>query len=364
MSLIYLMLKKVIYCNQFNARVLNPVILVLALISIVLILQSCDNQNKKDASDFFLKANRAYQENNHAEALRLYDEAVSKNSEFADAYLNKGICLLKLNRTNDAVDNLTKAIEVDASLIQANLVRSEANIQLRNFELAKQDLKSIAKAYKDSSRFFLIRGNLMQAQDDEAGALADYDQALTLDPNNVEALVNRGAVYYHMNSYLQAKRDFLRASQLNPSQPEALNNLGLISIRDKNWKQATAYFDLILNKNPSDPLALNNKAYALLQNNDLVGAKRLLDRAVEIMPENGYALRNLGIYFQRTKQPQAALAEFSKAIDLAQNVDMLYGLTGLTYWELKNKVKACELWNQGKILSDSISIAELRNKCQ
>lgn len=361
MSFKYLMLKINCSVTQLSAYYYEQMAL---LILIVVLCGSCGNQDKKDAADFFLKANRAYQENNHAEAIRLYDEAISKNSEFADAYLNKGICLMKLNRTKDAVDNLTRAIEVDASLVQANLVRSEANIQLGDLDLATQDLLAIEKVYKDSTRYFLTRGNLMQARSNDAGALSDYDRALTLDPTNVEALVNRGAIYYHMNSFSQAKKDFLKAAKLNPSQPEALNNLGLIATREKNWKQATAYFDLVLNQNPSDPLALNNKAYALLESNDLPTAKKLIDRSLDVMPKNGYALRNRGIYFQLSGQPEAALEEFIKAIDLAEKVDLLYGLTGQIYWQQNNRIKACEIWSRGKLLSDSLSIAELKNKCR
>jgi len=336
----------------------------ISLYLLVLIFIACDTQKKKDSADFFLKGNLAFTQNNYAEAIRLYDEAISKNAEFADAFLNKGICLLKINRVKDAHEVLTNAIELDPSLVQANLVRSEASLRLGNLSEAENDLRTIAKSYKDSSRYYLIHGNLQDARNNQSAALADYDLALTLNPSNVEALVNRGAVYYGLNSYADAKKDFLQAAKLNPGQTEALNNLGLIATKESDWTQAISYFDLILNRNPADPLALNNKGYVLLMTKDMNQAKILIDQSLDIMPENGYALRNLGIYFQQINKPSEALAVLNKAIDIAEPVEMLYGITGQIYFTAKNPVKACETWSKGKILKDSLSSIEWAKNCR
>jgi tetratricopeptide (TPR) repeat protein len=343
--------------TQYLKRYTAPLIL-------VLIILGCDGQKKKDAADFFLKGNSALTQNNYAEAIRFYNEALEKNPEFPDAYLNKGIALLKLNQVKDAHDILTEAIRLDPTLVQANLVRSETSLRLGDLQAAEEDLAAINKVYKDSTRYFLIHGNLMQARSKEAEALSDYDRALILHGDNVEALVNRGAVYYNMKSYKLAKADFSKAAKLNPMLPEALNNLGLIAEKEENWNQAISYFDLILNSNPADPLALNNKGYALLQLKEPEQAKKLIERSLDIQPKNGYALRNLGILYEMTGNGREALTAFDKAIELAEPVDMLYGLAGRSYLNQNNRNKACEIWKKGKILNDSISIAELAKHCK
>jgi len=334
------------------------------LIYIVLILLSCGGQDNKDAADFFLKANVALKQNNYTEAIRLYDEAIAKNPDFPDAYLNKGITLMKIGRITDAREILTQAINLDPTLVQANLVRSESSIRLGDFRSAEEDLKKISKDYVDSSRYFLIHGNLMDASGRSSEALADFDKAISLDSKNVEAFVNRGAVYYKLRSYPLAKEDFVAAIKLNPAQPEALNNLGLIATNNREWKNAIFYFDRILNSNPADPLALNNKGYVLIQTNILGEAKKLIERALEAQPDNGYALRNLGLYYQKNNEPENALNEMNKAIELAEPVDLLYGFAGRVYFSLNNKVKACEIWKKGVLLKDSVAIDELAKNCK
>jgi tetratricopeptide (TPR) repeat protein len=350
--------------NHFKTVMNSSILKVNLLILIVLIFLSCSGQNKKDASDFFLKANHSFVQKNYTEALRLYDEAISKNPDFSDAYLNKGLCLLKLNKPADAYEVLTQAINIDPTLVQANLVRAETALLLGKLIDAENDLKVIEKEYKDSSRYFLVRGNLHDAKDLSPLSLADYDRAIQLDKSNVEALVNRGARYYKQKEHSQAKKDFLAALDVRPSQIEALNNLALIAIYENKLDDAVTLFDRILNLNPANALALNNKGYAYLRQGKLEEAAKLIDRSLDIEPGNGYALRNMGIYYQKSGQPDKALIEFNKAIEIAEPVDDLYGLTGKVYFDMNDKTNACKIWKQGIILKDSIAVSEFKSKCQ
>ena len=324
---------------------------------------SCTSQDKKDASDFFLKGNHELLSNNYAEALRLYDEAISKNPEFADAYLNKGIALMKLNRNKDAFDILTRAIEVDPTLLQANLTRAESAILLSDLNSADADLKHISKDYKDSSRYYLIHGDLLSSRGETSTAVADYDKSISLAPTNSEAFVNRGAIYYGMGKYVMAKSDFLAAIKVNPFQTEAINNLGLIATKEGNWEQALAYFDKILSRDPSNALALNNKGYVEIETGKLEQARQNIEHSIEVLPENGYALRNLGLYYLKTKDHKKAISAFEKAISFEQPVESLFGYAGLAYFANHDKNKACETWSKGKLLSDSLAIREYTSNC-
>ena len=334
------------------------------LIFLVLILTACSSQDKKDAADFFLKGNQALNQKNYAEALRLYDEAIAKNADFSDAYLNKGITLLKMGKPNDAYEILTDAIKIDPTLTQANLVRAESGLDLGRLREAKLDLQQIEKDYKDSSRFYLIRGNLLGAEGNASLALADYDRSIQLQKLNVEAYVNRGAIYYGLKNMKAAKEDFENALALNPSQPQALNNLGLIATKNQDWKSALSYFDKVLSATPDDPYALNNKGYVLLQTGSSEEAKKLIERSLDKLPKNGYAFRNLGIYYQKSGKPAEAVEAFLKAIDIAEPVEMLYGLAGQAYFQQKNIPEACKFWKQGIVLNDSLAITEAAKNCK
>lgn len=269
-----------------------------------------------------------------------------------------------MNKAEDAFDVLSEAIRIDPTLVQANLVRAETSLHLGRLREARQDLQTIEKQYKDSTRYYLIKGDLLSAEGNTSLAISEYDKAVQLKSSNVEALVNRGAIYYNMHAYKQAKDDFNTAVSISPLLPQALNNLGLIATKEKDWSLAVAYFDKVLDSDPADAYALNNKGYVLLQTGQAEKAKELISRSLEKLPENGYALRNLGMYFQMTRNIGMAVATYKKALDLSEPVDMLYGLAGSAYWQQKKPAEACRIWKQGIILKDSASIAEAKKYCK
>jgi Flp pilus assembly protein TadD len=55
--------------------------------------------------------------------------------------------------------------------------------------------------------------------------MADYTQAIRLNPNDVAAYINRGHVYERKGEYTSARTDYTRALQLDPNNVEARRRL-------------------------------------------------------------------------------------------------------------------------------------------
>ena len=61
-----------------------------------------------------------------------------------------------------------------------------------------------------------------------SGALADYGQAITLDPKNAWAYTNRGLLHREMKRYGQALADYEQAIAIDSRQWQAWTNKGLL----------------------------------------------------------------------------------------------------------------------------------------
>jgi tetratricopeptide (TPR) repeat protein len=73
------------------------------------------------------------------------------------------------------------------------------------------DLQHIENEYRDSTGYQTRLGDTYVRLADPGRAQAAYDLALQLNPNNVEALTNRGALYYSQKAYGPAEADIRKA---------------------------------------------------------------------------------------------------------------------------------------------------------
>jgi tetratricopeptide (TPR) repeat protein len=100
---------------------------------------------------------------------------------------------------------------------------------------------------------------------DDKQALADFTQAVALDPQLAEGYHHRGRVYGRYNHYERALADFNRALALDPRFAAAYADRGFIYEKQGQYAKALADY--------THALALN--AYA----DDLVGLRPNLEHA-------------------------------------------------------------------------------------
>jgi Flp pilus assembly protein TadD len=72
-----------------------------------------------------------------------------------------------------------------------------------------------------------FRGDAKRSQGDNGGAIADYSQALTLQPDYRPALIGRGIAYRETNDQTRAITDFDQAIKLDPKDAKALYERGV-----------------------------------------------------------------------------------------------------------------------------------------
>jgi tetratricopeptide (TPR) repeat protein len=71
-----------------------------------------------------------------------------------------------------------------------------------------------------SAKEYYDRGCRKSLNQDFAGAVADFDHAITLDPKNGDAWANRGLARLHIRDFPQALKDFEEADRLIPNNPQ------------------------------------------------------------------------------------------------------------------------------------------------
>jgi serine/threonine-protein kinase len=144
----------------------------------------------------------------------------------------------------------------------------------------------------DVPETFALRGHLRAVFFSQwSGALADYEKALSLSPNDATALLGRGRALATVGRLPEALEVVRRAVALEPLMPEAYQWLGTLEAASGNLDEAVATYRRGLEIDPAQPYLLRELGFALLLQGKAEEALALLSRSpIEWMRYTGQAL--------------------------------------------------------------------------
>ncbi|WP_309228804.1 serine/threonine-protein kinase [Microcoleus sp. FACHB-831] len=212
------------------------------------------------------------------------------------------------------------------------------------------------------------------------GAIADYNQALKVKPDNSAAYYHRGAAYYSQGQRQQALDDFTQAIQINPQYAEAYNHRGKArfdvgddqgSLKDFNQaiqldpKLASAYvgrgnvraglgneqqaiedYNKAIQLDPKEPKTYLNRCLSHSNIGEQQQAVEDCTQAIQLKPNYAFAYQNRGLARRRLGDVQGAIEDFNVAIQIdPQDADPYYN-RGISRSELGDKQGAIEDFNQ------------------
>jgi tetratricopeptide (TPR) repeat protein len=99
---------------------------------------------------------------------------------------------------------------------------------------------------------FYNRGNAYGARSDVERAIADYDQAISLDPSKATVFYDRGNAYVRKGDFDRAIADYDRAVALDPNYADAYFNRGNAYNEKGDTERAIADLRKVLSIDPSD----------------------------------------------------------------------------------------------------------------
>lgn len=105
--------------------------------------------------------------------------------------------------------------------------RALAQVDARRFDLAIADYDAAIRIVPDEAELYYDRGTAWHRQGDNARAIADYDEAIRLRPDHALAFNNRANAYLDMELPERAIEDYSEAIRLNPDYALAFLNRGI-----------------------------------------------------------------------------------------------------------------------------------------
>jgi len=214
-----------------------------------------------------------------------------------------------------AVNSFKKAIEIEPENAFYHNSLAYTLVQLQDYDGAISEYMRAIRLNPDSEWTSIVCQALgaiyHQVKDNIDAAIVSYQNAIILDPKNVDAYMALGEAYQDKNDLDNTIDCYCHAAKLDPNCPRLFCNLGLTL-----WEKG--YIDEAI------------VAY---------------HKAININPKYEIAFNNLGVvYLDGTKSTDEAIVMFTQAIKHNPNYALAYYNKGRAYHTLKNKTEAARYY--------------------
>jgi tetratricopeptide (TPR) repeat protein len=152
-------------------------------------------------------------------------------------------------------------------------------------KLEKKEETSLVDADYNRKKLFKQGINLM-ADEKLEEAITVFEQALRIEPTNVETLMKLGYARFHLDDYNEALKVYDKVLDIDVTNPEAWNLKALVHYEQKNQAKALDAVDKAIESDPTYGMAWYNKACFLSLLNQVPDALEALKRSIEIDVKN------------------------------------------------------------------------------
>ncbi|MCX6576482.1 MAG: sulfatase-like hydrolase/transferase [Candidatus Aminicenantes bacterium] len=232
-----------------------------------------------------MKAVSAYSKGQVEEGIALLKEIIAERKDFDLAYTHLANFYKKQKRLKDAVSVLLDAYQNNPSSFRIMTTYGIFLVDAGRFDEAVEVLKKGLALIDFDPEVWNYLGVAYWSQGDYDAARKAYERALALDSNYPNLINNLGSL--HLSLFLKTR------------QPDPL-------------RKALDYFKQAIALDPRYPSAYNGLGSALNMAGDADGAIENWKKAVELKPDFGFPLYNLGLTYLARGDKALALDYFMK----------------------------------------------------
>ncbi|NQU27045.1 MAG: tetratricopeptide repeat protein [Candidatus Marinimicrobia bacterium] len=321
----------------------------------------------------------------------IYLRMVYQNPRDADSHYYLGAFYAALNQTHKARQAFTEALLLNSSHqatldgiaaipgISNELVSSRPNRQnlaadqpdeparlLRqirieldegNYQSALVKVLAAQKKYPRQSGFAYLAGQTYEQLSDFESAKIAYQQATSLNHDNIDAYMASAKLLYDQGNFLYAALSCAQVIRLNPLSQEFRHLQGLAYFQAGEWGHAAAAWEDLLYYAPKHKEVryyLPQVYYVLAMEYNRLGESALgrtaFNKAVNINTNTFTwlpgALTTLGKHYRELELYKQSLAAFQEVIELQPKEASPYTEIGITYWKMNEKRLARAAWQR------------------
>ena len=337
------------------------------------------NANNRLFEQYFNQGITLVNQENYQQAIEQFTRALSLNPNHANAYVNRAFAQMELGEYQQAIDDFKEAIRLNPNHVDAHQHLNNAKnrlvyqyfnqgINLVNKENCQQAIEQFTRALTlnpNHTDAYVWRSNAY-IQLDQYEQIDLYQQTIELctqiisiDPHNIPAYVRRGFAHLSLGEYQQAVDEFEEVIRLNPNYADAYVNRANAYNYLKNYEQALNDCNQAIRLNPNYADAYINRAFAQMELGEYQQAIDDFKEAIRLNPNHVdahqhlnnaknrlvYQYFNQGINLVNKENCQQAIEQFTRALTLNPNHTDAYVWRSNAYIQL-DQYEQIDLYQQ------------------
>jgi len=168
-------------------------------------------------------------------ALDLYNKELSRNPS-GQLHYDRALTLWELGRGKEAIAGYDSAISLEPDLAAAHYNRATILQKLHHLPEALAGFDEALKLQGDLNLAWNNRAGVLKEMGRYQEALDSLDHVLVLRRDD-RVLYNRGSMLFALERFEEAVADFEQALRINPKHPEALGMMASAALKSCDWGQ-------------------------------------------------------------------------------------------------------------------------------
>jgi tetratricopeptide (TPR) repeat protein len=250
------------------------------------------------------------------EAVDFFTALIAKDPRDAFPYAARARIRQDRGKNDLALDDYTKAIELNANRVWFFFERATLWCAKQSFAKARADYDEVILRRPGLAEAYLNRGETWRAEKQHDKAIADYNSAIRLNPGQALFYFARGCAWRDKSQLARALSDFDHAIRLDPNLAVAYAGRGGVRVDLHELDQAFRDCARAIKLDPRLAAAYTNRSCAWLIKNEYEKAIDDLSVAIRLDPTSAESLNNCA--WLMATCPDAKYRDGQKAVESAK----------------------------------------------
>ena len=252
---------------------------------------------------------------NYNDAIDQFSKAVQVDPDFIDAYIEGARAYQFINETAKAAEDYDRALVFERKKDKLYLEASAVNFQLSQYDKALELVKEAIGLNSKSDEGYRLQCRIQVGKENYSEALISINKALLLK-DNAENNYYHGVVSDSMKNYNQAELDYEKAIAKERKYIQAYLSLASLRLQLNKLNKAIDHCNAVLSMDPKnkDAFLIRSKIYV-----KMIEYPKAIDDISKVVfnsPNDPSVYIMRGTYYQDFTQYQNAINDFTKAIML------------------------------------------------